>query len=708
MMIKNCLFAVALLSLAICAGCSGNGKNGNGAARVAVSPTAPTVGLTLPQQFIADVTGVDNHSVTWKITQSGAACSPGCGSISAGGLYTAPAALQNPGNPFNVTVTATSVANDGASDSATAKVVPITVLISPGASNFPVVVGVTQQFTATAFPDAAPQTVTWSLEQSGAACSPACGTIDANGLYTAPAVAPNPTAVSVIATSTVASNPVSSTMENITIVSSRLSGSSTYAFRVSGFDSGGSFAATAGNFVTNASGTAIVGGVEDELTASQAVHRSITGGSLSLDANDHGTLTMTTGAGTRTFKVAFAQGGDGQFIEFDSHARGTGVFVKADPTKFKNSTLKTGSSFVFGSTGIDTTAKRTGYVGLFKPDGAGGITSGLIDINDNTVAKSDTNVTGTYNIVQSGNPDAGGGTLTLSTDVGTFNFALYVVSGATTNANNPLTLYVISTDDPQTAPAEIGTIVFQDPALAGTNADLNASALTNLTGVDSTGSKTLASLTAAGGDGNGHIGGTYDANNAGTIVAAKSFSGYAYACAAGGRCTVDLLGDPAANPVVPPVHFVLYLSATNRGFLLDQSSQAVMTGTMDPQKIGGFFAPSELAGPFAAATTTSGTPGVSQVEANLLLTSPGNGVFNVGGSQDETDAGGQNAAQVLTGIYDIDAGGAGTIKLTAPATANYVIYAVDNPANQNNLVQHFYILNVDPANASSSIIFAER
>ena len=258
-------------------------------------------------------------------------------------------------------------------------------------------------------------------------------------------------------------------------MASRLSGSSTYAFRVSGFDSSGSFAATAGNFVTSAAGTAIVGGVEDELTAAQAVHRTVTGGSLALDANDHGTLTLTTSSGSRAFKVAMDQNGDGQLIEFDSHARGTGVFVQADSTKFKNSALKSGSSFVFGSTGIDTTAKRTGYVGLFKPDGAGGITSGLIDINDNTVAKSGTSVTGTYNIVQSGNPDAGSGTLTLSTDVGTFNFALYVVGGATTNANNPLTLYVISTDDPQTAPPQIGTIVFRDPALTGGNGDLNAS-----------------------------------------------------------------------------------------------------------------------------------------------------------------------------------------------------------------------------------------
>jgi hypothetical protein len=556
MMMKNYLFAVALLSLAICAGCAANGKNGNGAARVAVTPIGQTsVGLTLTQQFTATVTGVADHSVTWKLTQNGAACSSACGSISASGIYTAPVGVPN---PSTVSVTASAVANDGAFDTVTAKVIPITVVVSPS-SGLVVAQSVTQQFIANAFPDNAPQTFTWALACDAGANL--CGSVDQNGLYTAPSSAPSPATAHITVTSTVQSNPVASTTVDITVASSRLSGSSTYAFRVSGFDGSGSFAATAGNFVTNAAGTSIVSGAEDELTATQAVHRAITGGNLSLDANDHGTLTMTTSAGSRTFKVAFDQNGDGQFIEFDAHARGTGVFVQADSTKFKNSALKSGSSFVFGSTGVDTTAKRTGYVGLFKPDGAGGIASGLIDINDNTVATSGSNFTGSsYNIAADGS-----GTLILATEVGTFNFAIYVVSGATSNANNPLTLYVISTVDPQTAPAQIGTIVFRDPSLTGGNADLNASAVSNLTGVDSTGSNTLVSLTAAAGDGNGKLNGSYDANNAGTIVVAKAFTGYTYACASSGRCTVNLLGDPAASPVVPPVPFVLYLSAANRG-----------------------------------------------------------------------------------------------------------------------------------------------
>ena len=699
-MMKNCLAAMALLSAAVLAGCSGNGKNGNGAARVLVSPSGQnTVGVTLTQQFTAQVTGVDNHAVTWSL--SGSACSGSgnpCGTISTTGLYTAPTA---PPSPSTVNITATSVANDGESDTAQVKVVPITVVISPGANQFPVVVGVTQQFSATAVPDAAPQTFSWSLSQNGSACSPGCGTIDSNGLYTAPGVVTG-SAVTVTATSPVPTTPPTTGTVNINVVNSRLAGSSTYAFRMSGFDGSGNFVALAGNFLTNSDGTAIASGVEDELSATQAVHRTITGGALAMDVNDHGTLTLTTSAGTRAFKVALGQNGDGQMIEFDSHARGSGVFELANSAKFNNTALKSGSTFVFGLTGSDTAASqnRAGYVGSFKPDGSGNINSGSLDINRNGTASSTTNVTGTYNIAANGS-----GILSLTTDIGTFNFGIYVVSG-TNNANTPLTLYMVSTDDPQSASAEAGTLVFQDSGIAGSNADLNAATVIDLTGVS--GANTLVSLTNAGGDGSGHFNGTYDANNAGTIVAAKQITNYAYACTAGGRCTVDLLGDPAANPVVPPVRFVEYLSAANRGFLLDQSSAAVFTGTMTPQKGIGLFAGTELAGAFAAATVDSGTPGVTQVEANLLMESPGNDVLNVAGAQDATDAGGQHPAQSLAGTFTLDAPGTGTMVLTAPTAANYVIYAVDLSNGAGGTVQHFYFMNVDAANTSSSILFAER
>src|SRR5262249_51592015 len=156
------------------------------------------------------------------------------------------------------------------------------------------------------------------------------------------------------------------------------------------------------------------------------------------------------------------------------------------------------------------------------------------------------------------------GTLTLSSaDLGkTYHYAMYLIGGQTTKATNPLTLFIISTDDPQTNPAVSGTVVFQDPTPAYANSDFKAFWVANLTGVD-TNNHTLVSLTNGSGDRNGHLNAIYFANNAGVIPQADfdhpiEIDNYAYSATGGGRYTLDLLGDPGQKNPVPAIHFVLY------------------------------------------------------------------------------------------------------------------------------------------------------
>jgi hypothetical protein len=102
-----------LLTLAIsCAGCSGGGHSTSGAGNssgvmVTVFPTATSVvvGQTVP--FNATVTGTTNTAVNWDVAgvQGGNAT---VGTITAGGLYTAPPVLPN---PTTVMVTAVSQAD---------------------------------------------------------------------------------------------------------------------------------------------------------------------------------------------------------------------------------------------------------------------------------------------------------------------------------------------------------------------------------------------------------------------------------------------------------------------------------------------------------------------------------------------------------------------------------------------------------------------
>ena len=128
-------------------------------------------------------------------------------------MYTAPPSLPN---PATVTVTATSQADPSASGTATVRLTGpvVTVTVSPiAASLFADEAGNTwpvsatqQQFSATVI-NGSSQTVTWAV--TGGTGS---GTIDTNGLYTAPATVPNPAAVTVTATSLLTTSPGSATV----------------------------------------------------------------------------------------------------------------------------------------------------------------------------------------------------------------------------------------------------------------------------------------------------------------------------------------------------------------------------------------------------------------------------------------------------------------------------------------------------------------
>ena len=686
---KNWLLLAGLASLAVSLGCAANNNGGKGGAvKVSISPKGTTtVGVTLQQQFTATVTGTSNTAVTWTLSDAACTGNPNpCGAISSAGLYTAPAVSPN---PPTVTVTATSQADTAISSKASAKVVQVTTSVTPS----PAILGIKlkQQFTAKAKPDNAPQTFTWAITNctSGGAT---CGTIDANGLYTAPATVPTPSTFNVQATSTIDPTGISKT--NATLVASRMSGQ--YAFSFSGYDSAGSHVATAGNFVANTDGT-LASGTVDEITigAHTQLPLDTANSSYTIDANNHGMLTLATSSDAHTYKLVLAAS-EIPMIEFDNAGWGSGVIKPATSTSFKNSALA--GSFVFGFNGVELSGKPLAFAGVFQADGAGTIGSastptGLFDINDSGIPGSSASVSGTYSIGANGT-----GTMTLTaTDLSrTFVFDIHVVGGQTTKGtSSPLTVFAVS-HSPLANNYAAGTMVFQDSGPTYNNGDVNGNLVVGLTGVDATGTNTVVSLTAANSDGQGHISGSYDTNNAGTVPATVSFStGYTYAATSGGRYSITLLGDPNGNPVVPPVPFILYCSAAGRGFLLDQSSAAVMTGNLYPQK-GVPFAASDLAGSFAAATTISDTAGAGQVAQNLLFTPNGTAVS---GLQDDT-GNGNHAGQPVTGTYALTATGTGTVNLTAPATLNSILYVIDT--------SHFLSMNVDKTNKDSTIVYSER
>lgn len=169
------------------------------------APPSVTVGpasVTLPaeskltQQFGATVTNPpppsDSTAVTWSVTGTGCNGGP-CGSISASGMYAAPAGLLKGASSAMDTIVATAADGTTKGMATVTLVSSLAITVSPTPVALLVMGGpaATQTFTAAVAPNSVTQNVTWSVTGTGCNGKP-CGTINAStGVYTAPATLPS-------------------------------------------------------------------------------------------------------------------------------------------------------------------------------------------------------------------------------------------------------------------------------------------------------------------------------------------------------------------------------------------------------------------------------------------------------------------------------------------------------------------------------------
>jgi len=726
-MIKNCFFAMALLSLALATGCA---KGGDGVVppspSVTISITAPASANSsaiYPTQVVTLTAVVANStatSVSWSLS-GGGTLTAGASSLTE--TYTAPSTPTS-----GVIVTATLVGDATVTGTEAITVIDVSAAVSP--SSLTVGSGLTQQFTAVALPNDAPQTFTWTCTVNGtAACanfSPAPGVASANpAVYTA-ADSCTGNCIQISAASTLdptgCSTSTNCTIAKVSLAPVRVNGS--YAFRISGYDNSNNATALVGTFSV-ASGS-VTTGYEDELTSNGLGQHAITGGSYTpisssnVNSNNSGTLTLTTAASSNSFQAVLDGAGDLELIESDGNGTGSGIAQKSS-----SASLLTGTqTYAFGFTGVDSTGNRTGMAGVLPMNG-GTIASGQMDANDNGNAinlcgTGPCAVTGTY---AADSTISGLWHMILTSGSLNMNYDFFIASGAS-GKSNPLTLYAISTSPiDNTHPAVSGALVLQDSTQTYNTAAFNGNSVSALTGLS--GSNTNASLTLGTTDGNGNFSGQFDQNNAGTILtvpASAAAAPFAYTYAASGsagRYTIQMLGNPDASPVVAPVPFVLYASGANRGFLLDQSSSSVMTGTMYPQgNGGGLLSGSEMTGTYAAATTGSASSGVDPLAANFLLTWANTGACT---SECVSGTGYESLNYIPAGVplvganpgYSLQTAGTGTIALTAPSAENYVIYTVDTTGacslkNPVCSIQDFLMIDETTSNKNPSIIFVKQ
>ena len=162
---------------------------------VTVSPSTGSVLLGNQATFTATVTNTTDTAVIWSVNGVTGG-STTLGTITPAGVYTAPIDLPS---PPTVQITATSHA-DASKSGRVALTVTSDIALNMGPNSASVELGAVQAFSATVTSSGHPDaTVRWSL--SGQACTIGCGTVDANGNYTAPRILPSPASVALTAQS---------------------------------------------------------------------------------------------------------------------------------------------------------------------------------------------------------------------------------------------------------------------------------------------------------------------------------------------------------------------------------------------------------------------------------------------------------------------------------------------------------------------------
>jgi hypothetical protein len=666
--------------------------------------------------------------VTWAIQPS--SCGSPCGTLTnvtgSTATYVGPSTV--PSSPSTFTITATSQTDGGLTGTTVPlTIIPVTAQVAPLAPN--VQVELTEQYTAVALPEQAPQTFTWSCMVNGVACANFAPAPNNAGVATYTPTSGEECSSSGCVTISATPNvdPTGCTINpkilcapsQTTVVTARVP-VGPYAFRFSGYDSNGKAIAVAGTFTVASGGS--ISGYEDEWTAGGLAKRAFSGGSYdpisgnNPNSNNAGTLSLNTGAFPSSYQVVLDGAGDIQMIAASGGESGSGIAEPASTNKF-NKGAGNPATFAFGFTGVDSSGDRVGYAGLLPTDGVSLVTKGLIDVNDNgnasnsicSASAAPCTVTGSYA------PDETVSNLwhlTLTAPIAmTFDF--FVANGNESNANNPLYLYAISTDN---NPAVVGTMMLQDSKITSYDTDaLTGGSVSAVTGANGNVAIVLGDL------GGGTITGTFGENYNGAVVLLPPTNpcpttampnevcdfGNSYVATNSntGRYTLMMLGNPNASPVVAQLDFVLYASGSNSGFLLDQSSTAVFTGTMNAQvppkqNLGDFAAGSAL-GTYAVATYSSSAPSdaacsssvsllsACSVTMNLLLTEPSDGIYDVTGTE--------NLNTPFSAIYSLASGGTGTFgPLSGATTPNYWMFAVTETS--------FFLIDVDTSSSGPLVV----
>jgi hypothetical protein len=540
---KRFLPVVVLMAL-VWAGCGGK-KSTSTTVAITISPTTASIAGGATQQFTATVTNTTNTAVTWEVNGA-AGGNAQIGTVSTSGLYTAPTVL-----PSTTTVSVTAVSQADTTQSASATVTltapPIVISISPTTANL--VAGTQQQFTATVS-GGSTNVAVWSVNGFAGGNS-TVGTVSSAGLYTAPL---SPPKESITVTATSQDNAAFTASAPVTVEFGTASLNGHYVFLATQRDnsSGTGFAFRGGTFVADGKGN-ITGGVTDfNSSAGLAANVAISSGTYTVGADGRGTATIVDANGSHTFAFALTSNTRGQLIEFDNTGVTSGYIRQQD----QNAIATVSGPFVFSLFGDNAGPfAAIGQMSFLNPN----ITA-TEDVNNVGTVSQITSVTGTYSVGSSGR-----GTATISSILGTSQFAFYIVDAST------LVLIDIDSIGVRTA----GTASAQSTPTFS-NASLGSSVYFTSGNVTS-GNKPYGQAGRFGTDGAGNLNaGVFDINNAGAPTSNGPFTSTTYSVASTGRGT---LATGTSN-------FIFWLASSKMGVIMQSDSGIVASGLLLQQTTG--------------------------------------------------------------------------------------------------------------------------
>ncbi|HVO59947.1 MAG TPA: hypothetical protein VMT53_03380 [Terriglobales bacterium] len=213
-----------------------------------------------------------------------------------------------------------------------------------------------------------------------------------------------------------------------------------YAFAFSGQDANGPFSEV-GSFTADGQGH--LGGNEDVVTSALQTGNSGAhfAGTYSVGQDGRGNAVVGLQAGCPNWQFTMLNRAHALLTCLNTKMTGSGTIDLQDSTAFSTAALK--GNYVFGFSGVGSSAFLAVAAGNWSMDGAGNINTGQMDVNDLsfTAPFEDISLSGTYSVSSSGR-----GTAVINSDYpassSTQNFVFYVVNATDIKfmQTNPLPL----------------------------------------------------------------------------------------------------------------------------------------------------------------------------------------------------------------------------------------------------------------------------